>query len=602
MDDLTVCEGIKINISSSIIDIDLVKYNEALYFSKFNYDIYNESDKFYTDVCAPASINENDITLADRKKYYSISNVSLCNETCNYIDVDFATKRFICECIITSNFSDNNINKEKREEEELSNKSYILSFINYKINVCYKFFFLEFRKFLYNFGFYISIVTIFCYFLNIIIFFKMGKLDINKKIFENIPSKKKLKKIIKEKKEKENNIKAEISSQSIFFLPKNTKINKIELSNNIQDKKDISMIVNNKNILKSKKKVLNLKKSNLKVLKINKANKNIDKSQSIINSNKESSDYLKTKFKRNRIKVNFNIENNIKKENLITNINNNYKKNKNKIIITSISDKKIKQFKKYKASLTSYDDNNVFQNDLLRYLKFTNDNEVDEKDLNTIPFTQALRIDKRNFFKMFISILAHKISIINIFYYKNPFQHLSITLSIYIFELSLDLGLNCLLYIDDYVSQKYHNNGNIEFITSLTLSFISNVFASLISFILGKLANYDEIFEDIIKNISTKRSYFLYIVKFKEYVKLKIILFFIIEILFNTYICYYMIVFCFVYQKSQGNIMINYIIGIAESIAISLILAIIISLIRYLSIIKEWKSFYNTSKYLYENF
>ena len=279
-----------------------------------------------------------------------------------------------------------------------------------------------------------------------------------------------------------------------------------------------------------------------------------------------------------------------------------YKKNKNKIIITSISNKKIKQFKKYKASLTSYDDNNVFQNDLLRYLKFTNDNEVDEKDLNTVPFTQALRIDKRNFFKMFISIFAHKISITNIFYYKNPFQHFSITLSIYIFELSLDLGLNCLLYIDDYVSQKYHNNGNIEFITSLTLSFISNVFASLISFILGKLANYDEIFEDIIKNISTKRSYFLYIVKFKEYVKLKIILFFIIENIFNTYICYYMIIFCFVYQKTQGNIMINYIIGIAESIVISLFLSLIISLIRYLSIIKEWKNFYNTSKYLYENF
>ena len=158
------------------------------------------------------------------------------------------------------------------------------------------------------------------------------------------------------------------------------------------------------------------------------------------------------------------------------------------------------------------------------------------------------------------------------------------------------------IYTDDVVSQKFHNNGSIEFITSLSLSFISNIFSSLISSILGKLANYDEVLENIIKNAVIRRSYFLYIVKFKEYVLLKIILFFIVEIIINIYICYYMIIFCFVYQKSQGSIMINYIIGIAESILISLFLAIIISFLRYLSIIKKMKSFYNTSRYLFENF
>ena len=65
-------------------------------------------------------------------------------------------------------------------------------------------------------------------------------------------------------------------------------------------------------------------------------------------------------------------------------------------------------------------------------MNFTNDDKVDKKDFNIIPYTQALRIDQRNFIQIFISVLAHEIQIIDIFYYKNPLNHISISLSIYI--------------------------------------------------------------------------------------------------------------------------------------------------------------------------
>ena len=48
--------------------------------------------------------------------------------------------------------------------------------------------------------------------------------------------------------------------------------------------------------------------------------------------------------------------------------------------------------------------------------------------------------------------------------------------------------------------------------------------------------------------------------------------------------------------------MINYLLGIAQSMAYSFGLIIIISLMRYLSLTYRWKSFYNTSKYLFEKF
>ena len=38
-----VCDGTKISLSSAIIDTDLIKYDEASYFSELGYDIYNNS-------------------------------------------------------------------------------------------------------------------------------------------------------------------------------------------------------------------------------------------------------------------------------------------------------------------------------------------------------------------------------------------------------------------------------------------------------------------------------------------------------------------------------------------------------------------------------
>ena len=108
LDYLNVCDGTKISISSAILDTNLVKFEDTIYFSDLGYDIYNYSNSFYTDVCAPDSIDGNDITLEDRKKYYSSSNISLCNESCYYSNVNFTTKRFTCESDTVYNFSKNN--------------------------------------------------------------------------------------------------------------------------------------------------------------------------------------------------------------------------------------------------------------------------------------------------------------------------------------------------------------------------------------------------------------------------------------------------------------------------------------------------------------
>ena len=91
-------------------------------------------------------------------------------------------------------------------------------------------------------------------------------------------------------------------------------------------------------------------------------------------------------------------------------------------------------------------------------------------------------------------------------------------------------------------------------------------------------------------------------IKFKKYLKLKISGFFIIQGIVNVGMFYYLMIFWTIYHKTQASVMVNYVIGIAESIAISLGLAFITSLLRYLSIRNEWRSIYYTSKYFFEKF
>ena len=131
---------------------------------------------------------------------------------------------------------------------------------------------------------------------------------------------------------------------------------------------------------------------------------------------------------------------------------------------------------------------------------------------------------------------------------------------------------------------------------------MSNIFAGIIAYIVGKLADYSEFLELIIRDVVFRKEYFLNIVKFKKYLIIKLTFFYLLQMIISFGMCYYLMIFCTIYHKTQGSIMINYIIGIAESMAISFGLTIITSLIRYLSLKNEWKNIYNTSKYMFQKF
>ena len=90
----------KISVSAPV-NLDLT--TSSLYDSlkDSGYDLFNESDPFYTDICSVyTSVNGTDMTLDDRKQeIYSVSgNISLCQDGCELESYNSTTKKAKCEC------------------------------------------------------------------------------------------------------------------------------------------------------------------------------------------------------------------------------------------------------------------------------------------------------------------------------------------------------------------------------------------------------------------------------------------------------------------------------------------------------------------------
>ena len=400
---------------------------------------------------------------------------------------------------------------------------------------------------------------------------------------ENIPNKLKIEKALKDQMQRK---------EGLITLNKEKRIN-----NPIKHKKNQKLNIYdlNKGDIKNKHKKTSIQKGS--------------KESQIDLNNKSISDIIKTKNKKltktKTIINNRDAQNTTDIKLLLFISKNEKKKTNNKILKKSITMKQNRNKKKYISFKNNVKYNTKREKiksltEVYGFANYNMDDQVDGKEINRVPFSQALRIDKRDYCQIFLSYLAKEIDIIKIFYYRSPYDHISIALSLYAFESCVDLAFNCFLCTDEVVSQKYHNKGSLKILTSLSISLLSNIISSLIVFLIEKIVDYGDKLEYIIKEIYKKCNYFYAYMIFKKYLIIKLTFFFILETLFNIIMCYFLMIFCTIYHKIQRSIIINYILGICQSLLLSLLMAIFSSFIRFLSLKYRWRYMYYTSKHLFE--
>ena len=308
----------------------------------------------------------------------------------------------------------------------------------------------------------------------------------------------------------------------------------------------------------------NFNKGNVKkYLKKGKANR----------SNKKKSDEISSKEKINVLKSNIYIMNPKKG-------NKNAKKNNN--------------IHQVKAGIKK----SGCKNNLLKF----NKSRIKE-DFEDLNYEKAIIYDKRSCCRIYLSILVDNQHTFTTFFGDSNLYLFYIKLSFLIFTFEISFFLNSLFYTDEYISEAYHNNGNLYFAPGLpkaicacialiiirnSLKMITNNKVELKQILIGKINN---------NNINIK--YYTHLIRMKlEKLSNKLIVYFIIVIIFGLFFLYYVTAFCAVYRYSQKYIFTGFLISFCLDIIFSIAICLFISFLRFTSIKMKAKCLYCLSDIL----
>ena len=455
-----------------------------------NLSFYNSSDDYYNDICYSfTTINGTDIILSDRQKEFIKNNLSLCESNCEYKGYNLVSKNVECDCYAKDGISS--------DSEDYFDRSILLNnFIdfnntfNIKIMKCYKLLFST-KGLKSNIGSYILLIIIFIVIIFCFIFvFKGYQLvlnELNKLLEIQLNGKKN----INETKVKDE-IKMDKNSSDNRI---NSKLNTIQI--NVDDRKIISPKKE-----KKKKKFKRKKKQILKT-KIEINNPIRRKNQTTIENSKinegegASSSHIGMKPTK--------ITNKIKKVNTDISIFKNREKNKK-------------------------------------------DMNLNDYELNNLPYIQALELDKRTFIDYYISLIKKKQLFIFTFYTKNDYNSSIIKICLFLFCFASYFIVNALFFNDSTMHKIYEDQGKYDLIYQIPQILYSTVISILINTIIKSISLTEENILSIKKeNINLKKKY----VKIIKRLKTKFISFFIIIFFFLLVFWYYISCFCAVYKNTQ---------------------------------------------------
>ena len=121
-------------------------------------------------------------------------------------------------------------------------------------------------------------------------------------------------------------------------------------------------------------------------------------------------------------------------------------------------------------------------------------------------------------------------------------------------------------------------------------------------FYIKEIVAYREYLSIMVRDVNHKYEYVSTFKKLYIVLKIKVFFFFNISFIIAVFITYYLLIFCLIYNKSQGSLIVNYITGLAESLAYSVGISLLICILRFIGLKHKFIYLYRTSVYIDEKF
>ena len=567
--DLSICKGVQININTPVV-IDNITSNLYDKLKESGYNLFDENDTFYTDICSTYTTeNGTDLILSDRKTiiFSNNGNKTLCQSGCEFESYNSNTKKASCKCIPQLNESEVSLNSvsNKFEIRNIADSFLItLKYSNFFVMKCYKLA-IDLKSISSNIG---------RIFMTIIIFFSLVMLIVfcfydNKKIesfIQLILNIKLFKKKINQKKEIGDKINNKIKKINVRNYKKNkTEINKKRSQTKEKDIKIDSIKMEKTSIINKTDKNLNKVKGNELFQKSKKKNKNSHKQK----DKKSFPPKIKVSFNKKKKDVDKNnLNNNSKSKLTLIDEDNKNKSLKTKNCKTNINIFNIGQLKIGKVaknrckekSLTislQKNDNNKKPTKTANYMNSINNvgnnilyRNLNDEELNSLEYTIALEIDKRTYFQYYWSLLKKKHLILFTFYPNNDYNIPSIKIFLFLVSFSLYFSINGFFFNDDTMHKINEDHGNFNLLYQLPQIFYSSIISAVINIILKHLS----LSEKNILALKKEQNYnktLQYSNDIKNCLAIKFIIFYILSYLFLMFFWYFIACFCGVYVNTQ---------------------------------------------------
>ena len=477
-------------------------------------DNHNSSSGFYNDICYTLTTADGtDEPLKDRQNDYINNNMSVCEEDCDFTIYDKIKKKAICSCFVKIELP--LISEIKVDKNKLlSNFKDIKNIANFKMLNCLHLLFNK-NNILNNSSNYLFLLLFILNTLTVFIFLFYNRIKI-KKFIDQFSK-------VNHNDDDDNIINISTANKKV----KNTRNKKTKKEKSIKNIKNKN--IGNKAPIKNKDKS---DQNKIKEIELNTSNTKDKNSKS-----------LKFKKSNSKTKKFLNKKNN--------------KSNQNNSNVNFHSKRKVSNKKKLNE-LNDLNPNEIF-------------NLYNEKEMNELDYKEALKKDKRTYFQYYLSLLRTQHTLAFSFFNIKDYNSQIIKIYIFFFTFTIDYVISVMFYSDATMHKIYIDEGSFDFTYQLPQMFysflISTIFKTIISF-LGFYENNIIIIKNNIKNENTTKKEF-------NKIKLKVLLFFGINVILIFLSWIYLGCFCAVYKNTQMHLLLD----VSSSFAISFVSPFFIYLI-----------------------
>ena len=176
--------------------------------------------------------------------------------------------------------------------------------------------------------------------------------------------------------------------------------------------------------------------------------------------------------------------------------------------------------------------------------------EYNDEELNSMDYKNAIKYDKRTYMQYYWSLIKKKHLIIFTFLPNNDYNLISIKISLFLVSFSLFFTINGFFFNDITMHKIYINLGNINIIYQIPQIVFSSVISIIINYLLKILALSERDIlqikrKKVLKDLIQEAKYI------KNFLKRKIIIFFIICFLLLSFFWYFISCFCGIFINTQ---------------------------------------------------